>query len=349
MAQQTMKNPKRINLALQGGGAHGALTWGIIDAFLADGRIEIAAISGTSAGAMNAVVAADGLTLGGPDAAREQLESFWRAVSNAARSSPVQRSPLDLLLGRWSLDRSPGYLWMETVSRFMSPTQFNPLKLNPLRDILIKHVDFERVRACESMAVFVAATNVETGTVKVFDRSVLDADRVMASACLPQMFEAVVVDGVPYWDGGFSGNPPLFPFYDDENCVDIAIIQINPIVRPGIPSTAAEISNRVNEITFNNSLLKELRAVHFVKRLLAKGALDPSEYRDINLHIIECQDELNPLGASSKLNAEWAFLTHLRDIGKRTATEWLELNFDQIGTSSTVDLGAMFDGIKHYG
>jgi len=341
--------PRRINLALQGGGSHGALTWGVIDTFLADERIEIAAISGTSAGAMNAVVTADGLVQGGRVAAREKLESFWRAVSDASRASPLQRSPLDLLLGRWSLDHTPGYFFFDTFTRFLAPAQFNPLSFNPLRDILIEHVNFDNVCHCDAMQVFVAATNIETGTVKIFDCDSLDADRVMASACLPLIFEAVVIDGVPYWDGGYSGNPPLFPFYKNTDCADIAIIQINPIIRPGIPATASEISNRLNEITFNNSLLKELRSIHFVKRLLAEGSLDPTQYRDIHMHIIECQEELNPLGASSKLNAEWKFLTHLRDIGKRTAEAWLDRHIDEVGISSTVDLAAMFEGIEHYG
>ncbi|MDT0618605.1 patatin-like phospholipase family protein [Salinisphaera sp. P385] len=344
-----MTKAKTLNLALQGGGAHGAFTWGVLDYLLEDERIEIAAITGTSAGAMNAVLAADGLVRGGRDMAREKLASFWKATSDAARASPLQRSPLDVLFGRWSLDHSPGYAWFDVMTRFFAPGQFNPLRLNPLREILIKYVDFDNVCHCDQMKVFVAATNVETGRVKIFDRKQLTADMVMASACLPFLFEAVEIDGIPYWDGGYSGNPPLFPLYSGSPCSDIAIVQINPIESSGAPRTAQAILNRMNEITFNASLLKELRALDFVKRLLDQGALDSQSYRDMNVHIIECQEELKPLGSSSKLNAEWAFLGHLHELGRNTSAEWLDRNFEQIGKGSTVDLRAMFQGIEHHG
>lgn len=344
-----VQKKKRLSLGLQGGGAHGAFTWGVLDRFLSEDRIELCSISGTSAGAMNAVIAADGLVRGGPKGACELLESFWHAVSEAARSSPFQRTPYDMIMGTWSLDHSPGLIATEMMSQFFGPTQTNPLKLNPLRDILVKHVDFDNVCSCDHMNVYVAATNVNSGKVKIFERSEMTADMVMASACLPSIFEAVEIDGIPYWDGGYSGNPPLFPLYRGNNCSDIAIVQINPVERPGAPTSAREIQNRVNEITFNSSLLKELRALDFVKRLLAEGSLDKTKYRDFNVHIVQCQEELMPLGASSKLNAEWAFLTHLRDIGQRAADAWLDENFDAIGTRSTVDLRAMFEGIGHNG
>lgn len=344
-----MEIKKTINLALQGGGAHGAFTWGVIDRILEDDRIEIAAISGTSAGAMNAVVAADGLVRGGKQEAREKLENFWKAVSIAGMSSMIQRTPFDKLQGNWSLDYSPGFIMSDMMSRFFSPTQMNPLRLNPLRDILVEHVDFENVCGCNEMKVFVAATNVETGQVKVFDRTQLCADMVMASACLPYMFEAVEIDGVPYWDGGFTGNPPLLPLYRESGCSDIAIVQINPIKKLGVPKSAREILNRMNEITFNTSLLKELQALKFIKKLLAEGSLDTAKYRDMNLHVIDCQDELAPLGASSKLNAEWEFLVHLRDLGRQTAKSWLEANFKNIGKASTLDLEDLFEGVNHFG
>ena len=344
-----MSAKKSINLALQGGGAHGAFTWGVIDHILEDDRIEIAAISGTSAGAMNAVVVADGLVRGGKTEARNKLESFWRAVSIAGMSSMIQRTPLDKLQGNWSLDYSPGFILSDIMSRFFSPTQMNPLRLNPLRDILVEHVDFENVCGCNEMKVFVAATNVETGQVKVFDRTHLCADMVMASACLPYMFEAVEIDGVPYWDGGFTGNPPLMPLYRESGCSDIAIVQINPIKKSGAPTAAREILNRMNEITFNTSLLKDLKALNFIKRLLAEGSLDDDKYRDISLHLLECQDGLAPLGASSKLNSEWDFLVHLRDLGRNTSQSWLASNFDHIGKKSTLDLDELFEGADHFG
>ncbi|MEZ5536258.1 MAG: patatin-like phospholipase family protein [Thiolinea sp.] len=338
-----MAASKSINLALQGGGSHGAFTWGVLDRLLEDERLLIAAISGTSAGAMNAVLVADGLGNGGRTVARERLASFWKAVSDAARFSPIQRTPIDRFMGNWSMDSSPGYLWFDMASRFFAPSQVNPLKLNPLRDILLEHVDFDDVRACQKLRLYISATNVETGRVRVFERGEVNADVVMASACLPFLFEAVEIDGAPYWDGGYAGNPPLFPLVAGQ-CDDIVIVQINPIERAGTPTSAHEIHNRINEITFNQSLLKELRAIEFVHRLLEQGRLDAQEYHDMRIHIIENQDCLKPLGASSKLNAEWEFLTYLRDIGRLTASRWLEQHYAQLGKNSTVDLQAMFQG-----
>lgn len=338
-------NMKSINLALQGGGAHGAFTWGVLDRILEDGRLWIEAISGTSAGAMNAVVVADGLMRDGCSGARIALHEFWSAVSRASRMSPIQRAPLDMFMGNWSMDCSPGYIFLDFLSRLASPYELNPWRLNPLQDILEKVVDFEKVRCCDQTKVFVSATNVETGRVKVFDPRSLTSDMVMASACLPYMFQAVEIDGVPYWDGGFMGNPVLFPFYDATDCRDIVIVQINPIERKGAPRTARDILNRMNEITFNGSLLKELRSVDFVRRLIEQGKLDPRHYRQLKIHIVEAQAQLAPLGASTKLNAEWAFLRHLFEIGRRAADDWLERHFDNIGQRSTVDLRAMFQGI----
>ncbi|MBW6507227.1 MAG: patatin-like phospholipase family protein [Rhodobacteraceae bacterium] len=345
------KNSKRINLALQGGGAHGAFTWGVLDKLLEDGRLEIAAISGTSAGAMNAVALADGFTAGGPEGARAKLEGFWKSVSDGARHSPIKRAPIDVLMGNWSLDKSWGYQAMDAMSRMFSPYQLNPLNMNPLKEVLESCVDFDCVQSCNAIKLYISATNVETGRVKVFDSSRLTADMVMASACLPHVYQAVVIDGVPYWDGGYMGNPSLFPFHTGSDTADIVVVQINPVVRRGVPRSAQEIQNRLNEISFNSSLLKELRAIDFVARLIEEGTLDGAKYRRERVHIIENQGALKPLGASSKMNAEWAFLTHLRDLGRETATAWLDENFDAVGERGTVDLRAMFQGIgaQHQG
>jgi NTE family protein len=356
MAQEK-KNPsvraptKRVNLALQGGGAHGAFTWGVLDRILEDGRLDIAAISGTSAGAMNAVALADGFTSGGPDKAREKLEHFWRSISDAARHSPIRRAPIDVLMGYWSLERSPGYQWMDMMTRMFSPYQLNPLDLNPLRDLVDECIDFDCVRHCTGIRLFISATNVETGRVQVFDSRSLTADMVMASACLPHLYKAVVIDGVPYWDGGYMGNPALFPFHTESDTADTIIVQINPVERKGVPMSAHDIQNRLNEITFNSSLLKELRSIDFVARLIDEGKLDPQHYRRAHVHVIENQNALRPLGASSKLNAEWEFLTHLRDLGRETARDWIDRHHADIGERSTVDLRAMFQGIgpQHQG
>jgi NTE family protein len=342
---------KAVNLALQGGGAHGAFTWGVLDRLLEDGRIRIEAVSGTSAGAMNAVIVADGLMRAGEAGAREGLERFWKAVSNAGRLSPVQRGPIDVFMGNWSLDNSPSYVFFDLLHRVTSPYDVNPFNFNPLQKILDEVVDFDLVRSCDQIKVFVSATDVETGRVKVFNRHELTCEMVMASACLPFIFQAVEIDGVPYWDGGYMGNPVIFPFYGACRSDDIVIVQINPVERKGTPRSAREILNRVNEITFNASLLKELRAIDFVQRLLDDGKLEPEDYRRLHVHLIEAQDRIMPLGASSKINAEWDFLRHLFEIGRETAVQWIETSYEHLGARSTVDIRAMFQGLGalHHG
>ena len=335
--------PKPINLALQGGGSHGAFTWGVLDAFLADPRIDIEGLSGTSAGAMNAVVVADGLVRGGAEGARQRLRDFWAAIGQSAATSPIRRSPLDVLTGNWSMDYSPAYQALDALSRAVSPYQLNPLNLNPLRDLLETMIDFERVRQCTAIKLFVSATNVHTGKIKVFKGSTMTADMVMASACLPMLYQAVEIDGVPYWDGGYTGNPALFPFFKGCQSPDIVVVQINPIERLQTPRTSYEIINRMNEITFNGSLLKEYRAISLITRLIEKGHDLGADYRRIYLHVIENQAVLNPLGASSKLNAEPAFLQLLHDAGRDAALRWLDEHGDKIGSHSTVDLRKMFD------
>ena len=340
----TGKSPKMVNVALQGGGAHGAFTWGVLDRLLEDGRIGLEAISGTSAGAMNAVVVADGIMKGGPDGARQALEDFWQAVSREGAKSPIQRSLANMFTGDWNLDTSPGYLFFDNLTRLVSPYDLNPLNYNPIRDLLEAQIDFDQVTTCDKLKLFVSATNVHTGRVRVFTCGEITADVVMASACLPLMFQAVEIDGVPYWDGGYMGNPALFPFFNSCASNDVVLVQINPIERKTTPRTAREIFNRVNEITFNSSLLKELRAIEFVARLIDEGKLDPSDYSQVLLHRIEPGEEMLALSASSKLNAEWAFLIHLRDIGRAAASRWLEESFDRIGKESSVDIRTLFAG-----
>lgn len=342
MNRRATLKKKPINLALQGGGAHGAFTWGVLDCLLEDSRVEIEAISGTSAGAMNAVVVADGLMQGGNDGAREALDRFWRAVSDSAMTSPLRRTPIDALFGNWSLDHSPAFVVFDLVSRVASPYALNPLNINPLRDLIAEQVDFERVRGCDKVRLFISATNVETGRVKVFRREELTPDAVMASACMPFIFQAVIIDDVPYWDGGYMGNPVLFPFFHHCRSSDIVIVQINPIVREGTPVSARQILNRVNEITFNSSLLREYRAIDFVSRLLEDGHLDEKKYKHVLIHRISADEALKDLGASSKMNAEWKFFRHLFDIGRQAAAEWLERNYPDIGKRSTLDVRSLF-------
>ena len=337
-------NKKRINLALQGGGAHGAFTWGVLDRILVSDRIEIAAISGTSAGAMNAVVLADGIMAGGKEGAREALGTFWRAVHEASVASPFQRTPFDRMTNNWNLDYSPGYLFSDIFSRLMSPYQSNPLNWNPLRELLAKQVDFERVRSCNQIKLFISATSVRNGQVKRFDRTRLTVDKVMASACLPYIFQAVEVEGEDYWDGGYAGNPILYPFAYHSDARDILLVQINPLACQKTPKTAREILNRVNEITFNASLLHELRAIDFVARLLDEGSLDPTRYRKMFIHLIADEKGFEPLNASSKLNTEWDFFKHLHALGYAAASNFLKEHYECIGDHSSLNVPGVLRG-----
>ncbi|MCS0497418.1 patatin-like phospholipase family protein [Ancylobacter sp. MQZ15Z-1] len=333
-----------MNLALQGGGAHGAFTWGVLDRLLEDGRISVEGISGTSAGAMNAAVLATGLARGGNEGGREALRRYWRAVSKDGRTSPLQRTLLDRLMGNWSLNSNPSYIAFDVMSRFFSPYDLNPLNINPLMDLIEQHVDFEAVQSCRHVHVFVSATNVHTGKVRVFAKHELTAQAIMASACLPFMFQAVEIDGVPYWDGGYMGNPALFPFYSAVKTDDILLVQINPIIRRDTPKTARDIQDRMNEITFNASLLAQLRAAEFVGRLLKHGNLKKKGdgidgYRDLRIHRIDGAEKLVALDASTKMNAEWEFLLYLHAIGREAAESFLEQHFNDIGVRSTLDVG----------
>jgi len=336
------RNAKAVNLALQGGGSHGAFTWGVLDRLFEDDRIWIEAISGTSAGAMNAVVAAQGMYEGQAEGARKRLADFWAEISRAGQGSPLRRSPFDVAVGNWSLDSSPAYLFFDMLNRLASPYDLNPLGLNPLRDLVGSMVDFEKVRDCKDMFVFISATNVETGRARVFHRDEITLDVVMASACLPFLFHAVEIEGQHYWDGGYVGNPVLFPFYEHSPSDDIVIVQINPIYRPGVPRSARDILSRVNEITFNSSLMKELRAFHFMAELMDQQQIPCENRRAMHLHMIEARKKMRPLGASSKLNTEWPFLLHLFEIGRDAATRWLARHFDDLGARSSLDIPAMF-------
>ena len=329
---------KPVNIALQGGGSHGAFTWGVLDRLLEDGRLEFSAISGTSAGAMNAVAFADGWARGGADGAREKLAGFWRAVGRTGRFSPVQRMPWDMLWGNWSVENSPGYLWFDAFSRLLSPYTANPFNHNPLRDVVRAEIDFERVRRGVGPKLFVSATNVETGQLRVFETGEMNLDVVMASACLPQIFQAVEIDGVPYWDGGYGGNPALYPFFYATPTEDVLLVQINPVIREGAPRSAREIQNRIDEITFNAAMLREFRAIAFVNDLIDSGRIDREHYRQIRMHRIDADDAFRDLSASSKVNAEWAFLEYLRDLGRTAAEDWLAENFDDVGVRASLDL-----------
>jgi NTE family protein len=316
---------KRINLALQGGGAHGAFTWGVLDHLLEDGRLGIKGISGTSAGAVNAVMLADGLARGGPQEARTRLAEFWRAASFGGDLPAVQRAVLERLFSVAPFEDSPMKTWLDAVGRFFSPYDFNPLNINPLKQLFERFVDFEAVRNCHELQLFVSATNVQTGQLRVFTRDEINAKTIMASACLPFLFRAVEIGGVPYWDGGYLGNPVIFPFFHARRTEDVLIVQINPLERARVPRSAREIMSRVNEITFNSSLQAELRALECV-------------HRPLNVHRIVLEDLGDRFGAASRLKNDYEFFEVLRTMGKRAARRFLDAHFDAIGARSTIDL-----------
>jgi NTE family protein len=332
------KTEKTLNLALQGGGAHGAFTWGVLDALLEDGRLAVEAITGASAGSMNAVILADGWLDGAADGARAQLETFWRRVSVDGGLTPLQRGLFDRVLGYWCPDGSPAHLMLEAWTRTTSPYEVNPLDINPLRSVLDDVVDFERLRKARGLKLFLAATNVWTGKVRIFERKELTAAHVIASACLPMVFQAVEIDGVPYWDGGYMGNPALYPVFYAAKSDDILLVQINPVERHETPRTAQEIQNRLTEITFNGGLLRELRAIDFVTRLIDAGKLSADDYKRVRMHRIDGGKALDAFAASSRLRADWDFFQELRDLGRAAAQAWLKKNYAAIGQHSTLDL-----------
>ena len=333
------RSPILTDLALQGGGSHGAFTWGVLDRLLEEPRLRIAGISGTSAGAMNAAVLADGWVDGGAEGARAALEKFWQRVSRAAAFSPLQRSPLDRLLGRWTLDTSPAYVFMDLMSRVLSPYALNPLDLNPLRRILAESIDFSRL-ATSPIKLFITATSVRTGRGRIFRNAEITAEVLLASACLPTMFRAIEIDGEPYWDGGFTGNPTITPLVRETDAHDSILIQINPRERSETPRTAADILNRLNEISFNSPLMKELRMIALLRQVADPGSGEGTRWAQMRMHRI-MTDMLTQFGASSKLNAEWEFIAMLRSEGRRAAGDFLDVDGNYLGKRSTADLDAL--------
>ncbi|BGE86149.1 MULTISPECIES: patatin-like phospholipase family protein [Methylosinus] len=332
-----------IDLALQGGGAHGAFTWGVLERLIEEPWLRIDGVSGTSAGAMNAAVLIDGLCAGGVEGACAAMERFWRRVAEAARFSPLQRSPLDVLLGRWTLDNSPAFLAMDVASRFLSPYDLDPIGSNPLRDILRETIDFERL-ARAPIKLFVTATNVATGQARVFRNADLTAEALLASACLPTLFRAVEIDGEAYWDGGYSGNPTITPLVRECASQDTILIQINPVERRGAPRSAIDISNRLNEIAFNSPLLKELRMIALLREVADPGHCEGARWAAMRIHAIAA-DMAAQLGASSKLIAEWEFLSMLREEGRRRAEQFLESSAGDLGRRSSFDLDALLRNV----
>ena len=336
---ETAREPVLVDLALQGGGSHGAFTWGVLDRLFDEPWLRIEAISGTSAGAMNAAVVADGWTQGGAEGARAALDTYWRRVSRAAAFSPLQRSPLDRLMGRWTLDTSPAYVAMDLMARVLSPYDLNPFGLNPLRAILTESIDFDRL-AGAPIKLFITATNVRTGRGRIFRNAEITPDVLLASACLPTMFQAIEIGGEPYWDGGYAGNPTLTPLVRESDAHDTMLVQINPRERPDPPRTANDILNRLNEISFNSALMKELRMMALLRQVADPGHGEGARWAGMRTHRI-MSDALANFGASSKLNAEWEFVSLLKEEGRKSADRFLTAHGEDIGKHSTADLDVL--------
>jgi NTE family protein len=337
--EKTAREPVLVDLALQGGGSHGAFTWGVLDRLIDEPWLRIEAISGTSAGAMNAAVVADGWTQGGAEGARAALYTYWRRVSRAAAFSPLQRSPLDRLMGRWTLDTSPAYVAMDLMTRVLSPYDLNPFGFNPLRAILTESIDFDRL-AGAPIKLFVTATNVRTGRGRIFRNAQITPDVLLASACLPTMFQAIEIDGEPYWDGGYAGNPTLTPLVRESDAHDTMLVQINPRERPDPPRTANDILNRLNEISFNSALMKELRMMALLRQVADPGHGEGARWAGMRTHRI-MSDALTNFGASSKLNAEWEFVSLLKEEGRKSADAFLTTHGEDIGKRSTADIDVL--------
>jgi len=333
---------KKINLALQGGGAHGAYTWGVLDRLLEEKDLIIEGISGTSAGAMNAAMLVNGFVKGGRDGAKECLEQFWKRISEAAAFSPLHKTPVDRMMTGWNMDFSPAYHWFDLMSRIFSPYELNPLNINPMRGIIEDMLDIDAVRHGKATKLFITATHVASGQARVFNSHEINADVLLASACIPFMFQAIEVEGQHYWDGGYMGNPAIWPIIYHCESEDVVLVQINPIHDDKLPKTANEIINRLNEISFNSSLISEMRAIQFVSKLLHKGALDPKRYKDMRVHLIYAAEHIKSLNASSKANADWDFFQYLKNIGRITAEHWIKTHWKDIGVKSTVDIHSKF-------
>ncbi len=337
-----VRKRKPLNLALQGGGAHGAFAWGVIDRLLESDLFEIEGIVGTSAGAMNATVLAHGLAKGGSEGARSALMTFWRRIAEAAARGPLAAKWFDKLLSAGNLDLNPGYNMLDFLSRMYSPYQLNPGNTNPLRDVLDEIVDFDFLVRSTAVKLFVCASNVLTGKIKVFDHSEISVDAIMASACLPFLYQAVQIGDDYYWDGGYMGNPPIFPLIYNCDCRDILIVQLNPIKIPEVPRTARAIMDRINTLSFNSSLMREMRAINFVSKLIDNGFDDNGRLRRMFLHTIDAEEELAGFGVSSKLNADWDFLMHLHELGRTRGAEFIDRHFDAVGESSSTKIEDKF-------
>ncbi len=337
-------NKKRLTIAMQGGGAHGAYTWGVLDRLLEEKDIVVEGVSGTSAGGMNAVATAQGIMHGGNEGARELLNRFWTVMSDKGKTSIFKPGVLDVMANKFTLQHSPGFLMFDFMSKIMSPYQMNPHNVDPLKDVINELFDLEKLNDFDAVKIFLAATHVYTGKLKVFSNVTKDlcTEALQATACLPTIHAAVMVKGEYYWDGGFIGNPVIYPLIYDCETSDMMLIKLNPTHRNRLPVTASEIGDRLNEITNNTSIMREMRSMHFITKLIDDGIVPPGALKRMHVHMLEDEKTFMDLGWSSKLNTDMDFFVHLRDAGRKTADKWLEKNYDNIGKKTTADVAEEF-------
>lgn len=335
------QDKRTVNLGLQGGGAHGAFTWGVLDYLLEDGRIHFDGISGTSAGAMNAVILSHGLMQGGRNGARDALASFWSAV---AATLPFEMATVGTK-GQ-SIALAPSLKALLQFTQHLSPEQFNPFDINPLRDILLDQVDFARLRKHSPIKLFIAAANARSGKVRIFRETDIEVKAVLASACLPTLHHTVEIDGQPYWDGGYAANPAVFPLFEECAARDILLILLTQREREDVPRTSEAIKEWAGELAFNATFLQEMRGFASLQKQagsawLRLGQLERRIART-RFHIIEPHDDMSLLRPDTKLAVSQEFFAMLRDLGRMQAQAWMVWNFSCVGKRSSVDLAELF-------
>ncbi len=340
-----MAQGKKISLALQGGGTHGAFTWGVLDRLLEEDDLEIDGISATSAGAMNAAMVAHGLTIGGRGGAKEKLAEFWHAVAESAPELLKMTNRMQMMMGAEpgvGVEYSPAYVWTDFVTRMFAPQQFNPMDINPLRDVLERVLDVDKACACAAVRLFINATNVRTNRLHVFHTHEVTIDALMASACLPFLFRTVEIGGEAFWDGGYVGNPSVYPLIRDCAARDVVVVHVNPINRDDIPTDARAIMNRVNELSFNSSIMREMENVILINQLIDEGALSSKRLKRVYLHAILDEDLMRQYSVASKAMPDMAFISKLHEAGRRSADHWLHDHLDDVGQRDSADLKTLY-------
>ncbi|MDR1267030.1 MAG: patatin-like phospholipase family protein [Holosporales bacterium] len=333
---------KAISIAMQGGGAHGAFTWGVLDRLFEDGRFIIEGVTGASAGAMNAAGTVQGLLEGGNEGARRVLRSYWDALIESGKTSALKPGPIDQYLNKFTMQNTPMFIMFDLMLKFLSPYQFNPTGSNPLKDLILKVFDFEKIKNNKEYKIFMSATHVYTGKIKVFNTEEFCPEALLATACLPTMYSAVMVNGEYYWDGGFVGNPVIYPLIYECETPDIMVIKLNPTHRNRLPLTSGEIGDRLNEITNNTSILREMRSMHFITKLIDDGLVDPTKIKKLHVHLIQDEAAFQDLGWSSKLNTDKKFIDYLFEAGYKAGDKWIKENFDKVGVETTAPMEDLF-------